>query len=319
MKKALITGITGQDGSYLAELLISKGYEVYGIVRRLSTKNYSNIENILDQLIIIDGDLTDSHSIYTAIGEIQPDEVYNLAAQSFVGTSWTQPELTGNVNALGTIRILEALHSLYPDTRFYQASTSEMFGNTKIVPQNEDTIFRPRSPYGISKLYAHWATINYRESYDMFCCCGILFNHESERRGTEFVTQKIAQGVAQIHNGNYKKIPLGNIDSKRDWGYAPDYVDAMYRILHHKTPEDFVVATGIQYSIRDFLQEAFNYIGVENYEKYIEVDPKLFRPAEVDTLMGDSSRIRKSLKWEPKTLFKELVVKMVESAISKVN
>ena len=315
MKKALITGITGQDGSYLAELLLEKGYEIYGLVRRLSNRNSSNLKNIIDDISIIDGDMTDSHSIYKIIAQVQPDEIYNLAAQSFVGVSWIEPEVTGNINALGVTRLLEAIHHLCPDTKFYQASTSELFGDTMKFPQNENTRFQPRSPYGISKLYAHWTTINYRESYGMFCCCGILFNHESQRRGAEFVTQKIASGVAKIASGRKEKIKLGNIDAKRDWGYSPDYCEAMFKILHYKEPIDFVIATGEQHSVRDFIKEAFNVVGIEDYDKYIEIDPTLYRLADVTNLVGNYSKAKKLLGWEPKTSFVELVKIMVNSAI----
>ena len=315
MKKALITGISGQDGSYLAELLLEKGYGVYGLVRRLSNRNFSNLQNIIDKITIIDGDLTDPHSIYKTIAQVQPDEIYNLAAQSYVGVSWAEPEVTGNVNALGVTRLLEAIHHLCPDAKILQASTSELFGDTADFPQNENTRFQPRSPYGISKLYAHWTTINYRESYNMFCCCSICFNHESQKRGAEFVTQKIALGVAKIALGSKEKIKLGNIDAKRDWGYAPDYVSAMYDILQYKEPTDFVIATGEQHSVHDFIKEAFSVVGIDDYDKYIEIDPTLYRPAEVNNLLGDYSKAKKLLGWEPKTLFKELVEKMVNSAI----
>ena len=316
--KALITGITGQDGSYLAELLLEKGYEVYGLARRLSNRNFDNLKNILDDISLVDGDMVDSHSIYKVIAQVQPDEVYNLAAQSFVGVSWIEPDVTGNINALGVTRLLEAIHHLCPDAKFYQASTSELFGDTKESSQNENTKFQPRSPYGTAKLYAHWTTINYRESYNMFCCCGILFNHESERRGIEFVTQKIARGVARIHGGSKERIKLGNIDAKRDWGYAPDYVTAMYKILHYKEPTDFVIATGEQHSVRDFIKEAFSIIGIEDYDKYIETDPKLYRPADVNNLVGDYSKANELLGWRPKTSFTELVEKMVDSAIESL-
>lgn len=315
MKRALITGISGQDGSYLAELLLEKKYEVYGLVRRLSNRNFDNLKAIIDDITIIDGDMTDSHSIYKIIAQLQPDEIYNLAAQSFVGVSWIEPEVTGNINAIGVTRLLEAIHHLCPDAKYYQASSSELFGDTKESPQNENTVFRPRSPYGISKLYAHWTTVNYRESYNMFCCCGILFNHESERRGTEFVTQKIAMGVARIYGGGKEKIKLGNIDAKRDWGYSPDYVDGMYKILQYKEPTDFVIATGEQHSVRDFIKEAFNVIDIEDHDKHIEIDPKLYRPADVNNLVGDYTKAKKLLGWKPTTSFKGLVEKMVSSAI----
>jgi GDPmannose 4,6-dehydratase len=315
MKKALITGITGQDGSYLAELLLGKGYEVYGLVRRLSNRDYSNVKDIINDISLVDGDMADSHSIYKVIHQVQPDEVYNLAAQSFIGVSWTEPEVTGNINALGTTRLLEAIHHSCPDAKFYQASTSELFGNTNETPQNENTQFRPRSPYGIAKLYAHWTTINYRESYNMFCCCGILFNHESERRGIEFVTQKVAKAAARIHKGSEEKIKLGNIDAKRDWGYAPDYVSAMYDVLQYKEPTDFVIATGKQHSVRDFIKEAFSNIGIDNFEEHIEIDKRLYRPADVNNLVGDYTKAKELLGWYPKTSFSKLVKRMVSYAI----
>ena len=318
MKKALITGITGQDGSYLAELLIEKGYEIYGLVRRLSVPNYSNISRIVDRINVIEGDLIDLSSLNTAVKEIQPDEIYNLAAQSFVGTSWTQPIQTAQVTGLGVLNILDAVKQHAPEAKFYQASSSEMFGKVQETPQNEKTPFYPRSPYGIAKLFGYWMTVNYRESYNMFACSGINFNHESERRGAEFVTQKIALGVAKIALGSKAKIKLGSIDAKRDWGYSPDYCEAMYKILQYKEPTDFVIATNEQHSVRDFIKEAFSVIDVESYDKYIEIDPKLYRPADVNNLIGDYSKAKKLLGWKPKTVFKELVEIMVKSAIEQL-
>ena len=314
MKKALITGITGQDGSYLAGLLLEKGYEIYGLVRRLSVPNYSNISHIIDRINVIEGDLIDLSSLNTAVREIQPDEIYNLAAQSFVGTSWTQPIQTAQVTGLGVLNILDAVKQHVPEAKFYQASSSEMFGKVQETPQNEKTPFYPRSPYGIAKLFGYWMTVNYRESYNIFACSGISFNHESERRGTEFVTQKIALGVAKISLGSKEKIKLGNIDAKRDWGYAPDYVSAMHGILQYKEPTDFVIATGEQHSVRDFIKEAFSVIDIEDYDRYIEIDPKLYRPADVNNLIGDCSKAKKLLGWTPKTSFKDLVEIMVKSA-----
>lgn len=317
MKKALITGITGQDGSYLAELLLEKGYEIYGLVRRLSVPNYSNILHIIDRINVIEGDLIDLSSLNTAVKEVLPDEIYNLAAQSFVGTSWTQPIQTAQVTGLGVLNILDAVKQHVPEAKFYQASSSEMFGKVQETPQNEKTPFYPRSPYGVAKLFGYWMTVNYRESYNMFACSGISFNHESERRGVEFVTQKIALGVAKISLGSKEKIKLGNIDAKRDWGYSPDYCEAMYKILQYKEPTDIVIATGEQHSVRDFIKEAFSVISIEDYDRYIEIDPKLYRPADVNNLVGDCSKAKKLLGWKPKTSFKELVEIMVKSAIER--
>ena len=318
MKKALVTGITGQDAPYLAELLIEKGYDVYGLIRRLSVPNYSNIKHIKDRITLIEGDLTDLSSLHKAVRETQPDEIYNLGAQSFVGTSWTQPIQTAQVTGLGVLNILDAVKQYVPDAKFLQASSSEMFGNVQEMPQTEKTPFYPRSPYGIAKLFGHWMTINYRESYNMFCCCSICFNHESPKRGIEFVTQKIASGVAKISLGSKEKIKLGNIDAKRDWGYSPDYCEAMFKIVHYKEPTDFVIATGEQHSVRDFIKEAFSVIGIGDYDKYIEIDPKLYRPADVNNLIGDYSKAKKLLGWKPKTSFKELVKIMVDSVIERV-
>lgn len=313
-KRALITGITGQDGSYLAELLLSKGYTVYGLVRRLSTPNTENIKHLLDKVELVSGDLLDQKSLDDAVNETQPDEVYNLAAQSFVKTSWNQAVLTGEYTALGVTRMLEAVKTVNPKIKFYQASSSEMFGKVTEVPQKETTRFYPRSPYGVAKVYGHYITLNYRESYDIFACSGILFNHESPRRGIEFVTRKISHAVARISLGKQDKIVLGNLDSKRDWGFAGDYVEAMWKMLQQDAPDDYVVATGETHSIEEFVQEAFKVIGIDDWRSYIEDNnPKFMRPAEVDSLMGDYSKAKKILGWEPRTSFKELVKMMVKT------
>jgi GDPmannose 4,6-dehydratase len=312
-KRALITGITGQDGSYLAELLIDKGYQVYGLVRRLSTPNTENIRHILDKVELISGDLLDQKSLDDAVAEAQPDEVYNLAAQSFVKTSWNQAVLTGEYTALGVTRMLEAVKTVNKKAKFYQASSSEMFGKVTETPQKETTRFYPRSPYGVAKVYGHYITVNYRESYDMFACSGILFNHESPRRGIEFVTRKISHAVARISLGKQDKLVLGNLDSKRDWGFAGDYVDAMWRMLQQDTPDDYVIATGETHSIEEFVEEAFKVIGKENWRDYVESNnPKFMRPAEVDYLIGDYSKAKDVLGWTPSTSFKDLVRMMVE-------
>ncbi len=315
-KRALITGITGQDGSYLAELLISKGYEVYGLVRRLSTPNTENIRHILDKVELISGDLLDQKSLDDAVAEAQPDEVYNLAAQSFVKTSWNQAVLTGEYTALGVTRMLEAVKTVNKKAKFYQASSSEMFGKVTETPQKETTRFYPRSPYGVAKVYGHYITVNYRESYDMFACSGILFNHESPRRGIEFVTRKISHAVARISLGKQDKLVLGNLDSKRDWGFAGDYVDAMWRMLQQDTPDDYVIATGETHSIEEFVEEAFKVIGKENWRDYVESNnPKFMRPAEVDYLIGDYSKAKEVLGWTPSTSFKDLGRMMVEEEL----
>lgn len=311
-KSALITGITGQDGSYLAEFLISKGYKVYGLVRRLSTPNTENIRHLLDQVELISGDLLDQKSLDDAVREAQPDEVYNLAAQSFVKTSWNQAVLTGEYTALGVTRVLEAVRTVNPKIKFYQASSSEMFGKVTEVPQKETTRFYPRSPYGVAKVYGHYITLNYRESYDMFACSGILFNHESPRRGIEFVTRKISHAVARISLGKQDKIVLGNLDSKRDWGYAGDYVEAMWLMLQQDNPDDYVIATGETHSIQEFVEEAFRVVGIDDWRVHIESNnPKFMRPAEVDSLIGDYAKAKEVLGWSPKTSFKELVAMMV--------
>ena len=316
-KKALITGITGQDGSYLAELLLSKGYEVSALVRRLSTPNYWRIEGILDKVSLIDGDLCDAASLFAAVKQSQPDEVYNLAAQSFVGTSFKQAEYTANVTALGAIRLLEAVRQEAPHARYYQASSSEMFGKVAETPQTEKTPFHPRSPYGVAKVYAHWATINYRESYGMYACSGILFNHESPRRGIEFVTRKITDAVARIATKKQDKVILGNLDAKRDWGYAGDYVQAMWLMLQQKQASEYVIATGETHSVREFLELAFGAAGISDWEKHVATDKKFLRPAEVDLLCGNPAKAQKELGWKPKTTFKQLVKMMVEADLER--
>ena len=316
-KAALITGITGQDGSYLAELLLGKGYEVYGLVRRLSTPNMSRISHIADNIIFLEGDLTDQSSLNVAVQTAQPDEVYNLAAQSFVATSWNQPVLTGNVTGLGVTRILEAVKHFCRDAKFYQASSSEMFGNVEEVPQNELTRFRPRSPYAIAKVYGFYTTVNYRESFDMFCCNGILFNHESPRRGIEFVTKKITDGVARIYHGNSKELRLGNLDAKRDWGYAADYVEAMWQMLQQDAPDDYVVATGSSHSVKEFVEMAFSAMGLD-WRDHVKTDERFIRPAEVPELRGDASKAKEKLGWVPKTSFEELVEMMVRADMDRI-
>lgn len=314
-KSALITGITGQDGSYLAELLLSKGYKVFGLVRRSSTINVERISHIEKDITLLPGDLLDQNSLSNAIRRSQPDEVYNLGAQSFVATSWDQPELTGQFTALGVTRLLEAIKTENQKIRFYQASSSEMFGSTP-PPQSEKTSFHPRSPYGVSKLYGHFATINYRESYGMFACAGILFNHESPRRGLEFVTRKVSNAVAEIKFGLRKKMTIGNLDAKRDWGFAGDYVRAMWMMLQQDQPEDYVIATGISKSVRELVDVAFKAVGLD-YHDYVTVDPALLRPAEVDYLCGDSSNAKKKLGWEPVVAFEQLVNMMVEEDLKR--
>jgi len=316
-KTAFLTGITGQDGSYLAELLLSKGYKVHGLVRRLSTQNYWRIEHILDKITLIDGDLVDNAAVFNAIKKSEPDEVYNLGAQSFVQTSFKQAEYTSEVNALGTLLILEAIRNVNPAIKFYQAATSELFGKVQETPQTEKTPFYPRSPYGISKLFAYWTTINYRESYNLFACNGILFNHESPRRGIEFVTRKISNAVAQIKLGKKKdKIVLGNMDAKRDWGFAGDYVEAMWMMLQQKTPDDFVIATGENHDIKEFCEAAFEVIGVKDWEKHVTTSAEFMRPAEVNVLLGNPAKAKKILGWKPKTSFKQLVKLMVEADLA---
>ena len=319
MKKALITGITGQDGSYLAELLLEKGYEVHGIIRRASTFNTGRIDHLYQDPHIIDnrlflhyGDIADSTNLVRIISKVQPDEVYNLAAQSHVRVSFDIPEYTGDVTALSTVRLLEAIRDTGVETRFYQASSSEMFGRVVEVPQKETTPFYPRSPYGCAKLYAHWITVNYRESYDQFACSGILFNHESPRRGETFVTRKIARAAARIAAGRQDDIYLGNLDAKRDWGYAKEYVEAMWLMLQQDQPDDYVIATGETHSVREFLTVAFEHVGLD-WEQYVKIDPRYYRPAEVDLLIGDPTKAENALGWKPKTTFRQLVEMMVDA------
>ena len=318
MKKALITGITGQDGPYLAELLLKKGYKVYGTVRRLSTPNMENIRDIQDKIELISADLLDQTSMTEAIEQSEPDEVYNLAAQSFVKASFDQPVLTGEFTALGVTRVLEAVRAVNPKIKFYQASSSEMFGKVVETPQKETTRFHPRSPYGVAKVYGHYITLNYRESYDMFACSGILFNHESPRRGIEFVTRKITNAVARISLGKQKKLELGNLEAKRDWGFSGDYVEAMWLMLQQDKPDDYVVATGETHSVEEFVTLAFAEVGIKDWQKYVTSNhPKHLRPAEVDYLIGDYSKAKKVLGWEPKTSFKELVAMMVKADLAR--
>jgi GDPmannose 4,6-dehydratase len=310
-KKALITGITGQDGSYLAEFLLNKGYDIIGLVRRTSTPSIARLGAILDRISLVSGDLADESSLVSIIEKAQPDEVYNLAAQSFVPASWDQPIFTSDVTAIGVLRILEAIRAVNPNIKFYQASSSEMFGKAQEVPQTEKTPFYPRSPYGVSKVYGHWITVNYRESYGMFACSGILFNHESPRRGIEFVTRKITHGVARIKHGLDKELPLGNLDAKRDWGFAGDYVEAMWLMLQQEKPDTYVISSGQAHSVREFVEAAFNCAGLD-YREYVKVDQKFFRPAEVDILMGNPAKAERELGWKPKVSFDNLVKMMVE-------
>jgi GDPmannose 4,6-dehydratase len=310
--RALITGITGQDGSYLAELLLEKGYEVFGLVRRCSIKKYDRIESILDDMEVVEGDLTDQTSLDHSVQSVQPDEVYNMAAQSFVPVSWNQPVLTGDVTALGVIRILEAIRKHRPRAKFLQASSSEMFGKVRETPQAEKTPFYPRSPYGVAKVFGHYITVNYRESHGIYACSAIGFNHESPRRGLEFVTRKVTHQVARIKCGLANKLMMGNLDAKRDWGFAKDYVRGMWMMLQQPEPEDYVLATGKTHSVRELLEVAFSAVGL-NWEKYVEVDPKFIRPAEVDFLCGDSSKARQKLGWEPEVTFGELIKMMVDA------
>jgi GDPmannose 4,6-dehydratase len=316
-KTALVTGITGQDGSYLAELLLAKGYRVIGMTRRTSTEVHERIEHIVGDLEIVSGDLLDQSSITSIVNDVQPDEIYNLAAQSFVPASWRQPVLTGEFTALGVTRVLEAVRHVNPAIRFYQASSSEMFGNTPESPQNEKTAFYPRSPYGVAKVYAHWITVNYRESYNLYATSGICFNHESSRRGKEFVTRKISDGVARIKLGLAKELRLGNLDAHRDWGFAGDYVRAMWLMLQQESPDDYVIATGKTHSVRDFLRIAFDAAGLGSFEPYVVIDPRFVRPAEVDRLIGDPAKAKQKLGWEPEVTFERLVAMMVESDIKR--
>jgi GDPmannose 4,6-dehydratase len=315
MKKALITGITGQDGSYLAELLLEKGYKVYGMVRRSSVESYERVEHIRDKIHPVQGDLTDQSSLDEAIKETMPDEVYNLAAQSFVPTSWNQPVLTADVTGLGVTRILEAIRKHKPDTKFYQASSSEMFGKVQETPQTEKTSFYPRSPYGVSKVYGHWITVNYRESYGIFACSGILFNHESPRRGLEFVTRKVTHTVAKIKLGLSTELRMGNMDAKRDWGFAGDYVQAMWSMLQQSQPDDFVIATGETHSVQELVDIAFDCAGLKA-KNYVVTDPKFLRPAEVDLLIGDPEKAKQKLGWVPSVSFEKLVHMMVEEDLA---
>ncbi len=319
MKKAFITGITGQDGSYLAELLLEKGYKVYGLTRRTSTQNFERISQIIhhENLELISGDLIDQHSLTYALKDIQPDEVYNLAAQSFVKASWDQPVLTGEFTALGVTRVLEAMRLACPHAKFYQASSSEMFGKVQEVPQKESTPFYPRSPYGVAKVYGHWITVNYRESFNMFAVSGILFNHESPRRGLEFVTRKIANSVARVKLGKQDFVELGNLDAKRDWGYAKDYVEAMWLMLQEDTPDDYVIATGETHSVKEFLQLSCKFAGIPDWEAIYRHNPKFDRPAEVDLLIGDPSKAKQKLGWQPSIDFEGLVKLMVEAELEK--
>ena len=316
-RRALITGITGQDGSYLAELLLDEGYEVYGMVRRSSTETFERIRHIRDRVSLVQADLTDQVSCIEVLQDIQPCEVYNLAAQSFVPTSWKQPILTGDVTALGVTRLLEAVRVVDKKIRFYQASSSEMFGHVQEVPQKESTPFYPRSPYGVAKVYGHWITVNYRESYDMFAVSGILFNHESPRRGLEFVTRKVTDGVARIKLGLQDELRLGNLDSKRDWGFAGDYVRAMWLMLQQETPDDYVISSEEDHTVREMCEVAFSHVGLD-YEKHVVVDPKFYRPAEVHTLLGDCSKAKKKLGWKPEVSFVRLIQMMVDADVERV-
>lgn len=334
MKRALITGITGQDGSYLAELLLSKGYEVYGIMRRKSVVDYGNVAHLVDKLHLIYADMTDIASLVNAVRESQPDEVYNLAAQSFVATSWEQPIATSEIDGMGVTYLLEALRTVQPQARFYQASTSEMFGLVQQMPQSEQTPFYPRSPYGVAKLYGHWITKNYRESYDMYACSGILFNHESERRGLEFVTRKITHAVANIKHGRQDMLELGNLDAKRDWGHSQDYVYAMWLMLQQPAPDDYVIATGETRTVREFVDAAFGAAGYtlnwqgEGVGEYatdaatgktlVKVNPRFFRPAEVKILLGDASKAERELGWQRKVSFEQLVTRMIQNDMELV-
>ncbi len=316
-KTALITGITGQDGSYLAEFLLTKGYRVVGMVRRSSSENFERINHLKDKIELRQGDLLDQLSLITLIEDVKPDEVYNLAAQSFVPTSWEQPVLTGEFTALGVTKVLEAIRLVDKKIKFYQASSSEMYGRVKDVPQTEDTPFYPRSPYGVAKCYGHYITVNYRESYDIFATSGILFNHESPRRGLEFVTRKVSDGVARIKLGLSNELRMGNLDARRDWGFAGDYVKAMWMMLQHSTPDDYVIATGKTYPVKELLQVAFGAVDLD-WEKYVKIDEKFIRPAEVDLLIGDPSKAKKILGWEPEVDFQGLIKMMVEADVERL-
>src|SRR6478672_8080331 len=317
MPKALITGITGQDGSYLAELLLAKGYDVVGVVRRTSHHSYERIEHLLDRVEVVAADLLDQHSLTVVLQDTRPDEVYNLAAQSYVPTSWTQPVLTGEFTALGVTRILEAIRLVHPACRFYQASSSEMFGKVTETPQREGTAFYPRSPYGVAKVYGHWITVNYRESYGLYAVSGILFNHESPRRGIEFVTRKVTDGVARIKLGMIRELRLGNLSARRDWGYAGDYVEAMWRMLQQPTPTDYVIGTGETHSVRELVEAAFGHVGLD-WQKHVVCDPRFQRPAEVDLLLADPAKARRELGWKPRVGFADLVRMMVDADLERV-
>ncbi|MCH6547278.1 MAG: GDP-mannose 4,6-dehydratase [Gemmatimonadetes bacterium] len=317
MATALITGITGQDGSYLAEFLLNKGYEVIGVVRRTSHDSYERVEHLIDQITVVAADLLDQHSLTTVVGDFKPDEVYNLAAQSFVPTSWQQPVLTGEFTALGVTRLLEAIRLAHPKARIYQASSSEMFGKVRQTPQDESTPFYPRSPYGVAKVYGHWITVNYRESYDLFAVSGILFNHESPRRGLEFVTRKVSDGVARIKLGLSTELRMGNLDAKRDWGFAGDYVDAMWRMLQQSDAEDFVVGTGVAHSVRDLVTLAFGHVDLD-WEEHVKIDERFVRPVEVDHLLANPAKAQKVLEWEPTMSFQQMVQMMVDADIERL-
>ena len=317
MPRALITGITGQDGSYLAELLLAKGYQVFGVVRRTSHHSYERIEHLLNRIEILPADLLDQHSLTVVIKETEPDEVYNLAAQSYVPTSWSQPVLTGEFTALGVTRILEAVRLAWPRAKFYQASSSEMFGRVQETPQRESTPFYPRSPYGVAKCYGHWITVNYRESYGLYAVSGILFNHESPRRGIEFVTRKVTDGVARIRAGLTQELPMGNLDARRDWGFAGDYVEAMWRMLQQPEPRDYVIGTGETHTVRALVEIAFGHAGLD-WRRYVKQDQRFLRPAEVDTLLADPTRARQELHWTPTVNFEQLIKMMVDADLQRV-
>ncbi len=316
-KRALITGITGQDGSYLAEFLLNKDYEVFGLIRRTSTVNLERIKHIEEKITLISGDVLDQNSLINAIKESNPDEVYNLAGQSFVPTSWKQPVFTGEATGLGVARMLEAIRAVNPKIKFFQPSSGEMFGRAKEFPQTEKTPFHPRSPYGVAKLYGHWIAVNYRESYNMFCCCAIQLNHESPRRGLEFVTRKVTNTAARIKLGLANELRLGNLDAKRDWGFAGDYVKAMWLMLQQEKPDDYLISTGINHSVRDLVKVAFNYVNL-NWKDYVVIDPKFFRPAEIEFILGNSTKALKKLGWAPKTSFEELIKMMVDADLKKI-
>lgn len=315
-KRALITGITGQDGSYLADFLLERGYQVFGMTRRSSTNSFDRIAHIIDKVTLLSGDLLDEHSLASTIRESQPDEIYNLAAQSFVPTSWSQPVLTAEFTAVGVGRLLEAMRAVKSDARFYQASSSEMFGKVHETPQTEKTPFYPRSPYGVAKVFGHWITVNYRESYGLFACSGLLFNHESSRRGLEFVTRKVTDGVARIKLGKARELRMGNLDAKRDWGYAPDYVRAMWMMLQENEPDDYVIATGETRSVQELVEAAFGHAGLD-WRKHVVIDPKFIRPAEVDILVGDASKAKKKLGWAPSVTFKQMIERMVDADLER--